>query len=530
MKKELKKITIDWTKVKGLSPIARMRYFCDLMNEIADKPINKPYAITLEGKRYNIDINYLRIFQMCYQEYIKAKVEFEANIPSIVINWNILSTLSLAEQVEYLEKCSERILAVAVTDPVKVKTSIGKYEVNKRDKVILIKCHNELLKAKVRLEKERIEKLTKKSTVDMLINQMRTGSENIKRKLHSMNTGFKKKAVASLLCLGLVAPLTAMHSQSKVSEPETSSIDDNNLEQQDDGNIGLEHAEGRSIKYEAKPELTLEEKQEQERKLREEQERARKLQEQLELEAKERERRIIDGYFEEYCSYFNLDANKVIEIARGLTNDYETSLNDHIENEILHFEDIETSVMVFVYELQRLRKNSIFGEFGTSLEELRISDDIITLRVDEENEKYVSNGMTFNQYLSKISDMLGTDKIYLLSICYHETGRLKRELARYKNNFGGLGGVGNFYSYNTPEAGIIAYCITLKKYEKFNFQSLEKLSGKYVLGNETLVDQVWVDDVTSLHEEISDDLEKFFGSPSSELESDKVLTYKDTVN
>ena len=61
--------------------------------------------------------------------------------------------------------------------------------------------------------------------------------------------------------------------------------------------------------------------------------------------------------------------------------------------------------------------------YGSSIPEMRLSEVPRTdRRYNEAGELIMNNGMTFEQYVGHISDLLGVDKATVLAISYHEAG------------------------------------------------------------------------------------------------------------
>lgn len=229
----------------------------------------------------------------------------------------------------------------------------------------------------------------------------------------------------------------------------------------------------------------------------------------------EPEENIFDKYITEYSACFNLDPVKTIEFARMITKDYVIDFAQVIGNNNYVLENPEAAAMVFCYQLQRDRLATHLSEYGLSKDDFIVPADIVTLNPD----KTLNNGLTYTQYLGKICDLLGSDKYYSASISYLETGRVTSYLALNKNNFGGLRGSGEFFTFPTPEAGIIAFCYNLKTYEKLNLQSIYELSGKYVNGNINNPSETWVQNVMAFHNQFVNNSDEFF-LPSADLSNE----------
>lgn len=244
-------------------------------------------------------------------------------------------------------------------------------------------------------------------------------------------------------------------------------------------------------------------------------------QERVEEEARTARATQMDAYITEYCSYLNVDPAKAINIARTLTEDYNTSFYDVIGGNY-DLNNMETAALVFVYNLQRNKLAVDLSTFGEDKNSIKIPSDMITLSPTEDGQLLMRNGKSYSEFMGHIADLLGQDKTYLLSISYHETGRVTSKLARNKNNFGGLRSTGDFFSYASPEAGVIAFCMNLKGYEKYGLSSLTDLSGIYVNGSRSNPAPTWVSSVSALHREVMNNYDNLFGTPTEYVAYDSI--------
>lgn len=220
--------------------------------------------------------------------------------------------------------------------------------------------------------------------------------------------------------------------------------------------------------------------------------------EEISLKLKESVREEIDNYLKEYSSYYNLDGDKVVEFARSVTNNYETPLSEIYSGNSVNSSTREGQAMMFVYYLNRDSLSKSLGEYGLSSDHFKVSGVMATMGSDQ----VLRSGLTFSQFLGKVCDNLGMDKNYLLAISYLETGKNTSSLARYSNNFGGLRGRGEYYSYSSPEEGIIAFILNLKSYEKYGLNSIYELSGIYTHGNKYNPSNTWVNSVLRYYDDI----------------------------
>lgn len=224
----------------------------------------------------------------------------------------------------------------------------------------------------------------------------------------------------------------------------------------------------------------------------------------LALKVQETIKNNIDDYLKEYSIYYNLDGNKVVEFARNITENYNINLND-VGGRITS-DTVEGQAMMFVYYLSRNQLSKSLSEYGLSSDYFKTNYDMITLG---ENQT-LRSGLTFSQFLGKVCDNLGMDKNYLLSISYLETGKNTSGLALRSNNFGGLRGSGEYFTYESPEKGIIAFVVNLKGYEKYNLTSIYELSGIYTHGNKYNPSNTWVSSVYKYYDNIVNNPSEYF--------------------
>lgn len=214
-----------------------------------------------------------------------------------------------------------------------------------------------------------------------------------------------------------------------------------------------------------------------------------------------------------YAQKFKLNVDKTLELVRNFTNDYTSEL--YLKNFIIGpvsiqttkepFASEEAGIAYFIRDLYRYPQ-----KYGTSIEEIRASDETSIERMVVDGKIYVDNGMTYEQYLGKICDLFAIDKNIVLAISYMETGYLKSNLFNYKNNVGGHRGSSGWLSYPTLEAGIIAHALTVKAItDNYNIDStsenaISELSSIYVNGHPDNPDEHWTSKVTLISNQIKE--------------------------
>lgn len=214
-----------------------------------------------------------------------------------------------------------------------------------------------------------------------------------------------------------------------------------------------------------------------------------------------------------YAQKFNLNVNKVLEIAHNFTNNYtsEMYIVDHIigpdsvKQKMGSFKSEEAGIIYFVRDIYRSP-----NKYGTTSDEIKkeLVVDQYKNRVD--GKVYLSNGLTYEQYLGKICDELNVDKELALAISYLETGYLKSNLFNLSNNVGGQRGSSGWLKYPTLEAGIIGHVITIKSLLENNGidtnepNAIRDLSSIYVNGHANNPSDSWTSKVTIIKNRISE--------------------------
>lgn len=217
----------------------------------------------------------------------------------------------------------------------------------------------------------------------------------------------------------------------------------------------------------------------------------------LEMVAKENaqneEREIYEQYLTLYSSFYHLDSSKVIEIARRLTNDFTKDFSLVNGTALYDTSNKEAEVLTFVYLLNKEELNATSEEIGYTIDQLKLDYEIDPLI----NRESVYNGITISQFIGHVCDLLNVDKVLTYAISSGETGYQTSNLALNNNNFGGLTSDGiTFYSYTTPESGVIAFVECLNQgYYSQGLTTPDSMAGKYCPGSSTwasfIYDMMW---------------------------------------
>lgn len=214
-----------------------------------------------------------------------------------------------------------------------------------------------------------------------------------------------------------------------------------------------------------------------------------------------------------YANIFKLDVDKTIELAHKFTNNYtdsEFNINfkigpTKVKNKLDDFTCFEAGVVYFVRDLYRYPE-----KYGSSIAEIRTSESPTIKNVSADGNIYMNNGLTFEQYVAKISNLYNVDETLVLAISYHEAGVKTSNLFKNKNNIGGHRGYDGWMSYTTLEAGIIAHVLSVKSIaersgldiSEVTADEVAAISGIYVNGTATKPAASWIEKVVYFMDKI----------------------------
>ncbi len=214
-----------------------------------------------------------------------------------------------------------------------------------------------------------------------------------------------------------------------------------------------------------------------------------------------------------YAETFKLDINKTLEIVHKYTDTYQGEEYNKtfvigpemVKKKLGSFNSFEAGVVYFVRDLYRYPE-----KYGSSISEIR-TDETPTLKTKSaDGNIYMDNGLTFEQYVGKISDLFGIDKATVLAISYQETGIKSSTLFKYSNNIGGHRGYNGWMKFTTLEAGVISHILSIKSMvDNFSLDltteaGLSGISGIYVNGNISKPQASWIEKVTIFKKQINE--------------------------
>lgn len=265
----------------------------------------------------------------------------------------------------------------------------------------------------------------------------------------------------------------------------------------------------------AEEERMLKEQWEELQKRIEEEKRIAEEQERIRIEEENQRIAIYDSFLEEYSGYSHLDAEKVKELAKMTTNNYE-DFTSILPNRDFDFTNPEAACMLFVCYLNCDELTVSLNEFGISKAELLTTTEIETVSYNTLDELILQDGNDYSHYVGKICDLFNIrDKKMVLSISYSEIGKTGSPASRNKNNFAGMLGEGEKLIFPSPEAGIIAMCENFKTtYNHYDLNNLGELARHYVKGPNGEYDaeaEGWLNHFKSFYSEISENFDLFFG-------------------
>lgn len=202
-----------------------------------------------------------------------------------------------------------------------------------------------------------------------------------------------------------------------------------------------------------------------------------------------------------YAKAYKLKIDVTLDMVHNLTNNYTdpqflaTNVIGGPTKLYSAFDSFEAGVVYFIKDFYTYPER-----YGTTIEAVRLEPDVIatTKTVAEDGNIYMDNGLTFEQYVGKISRLFNLDPSLVLAICYQESGIKTSGLFTNSNNIGGHRGYDGWMRFPTLEAGVISHTLTVKGlYTKFNIDASDPnnvalLSGIYVNGSYGTVADHWL--------------------------------------
>lgn len=561
--KQKSNFEVDFTRVLKMSPAEEVQYFKSLLNNILGEAPEELVTLNYGEKIYVLNGKNVPVFVQCFELYKHAlekvnQIKFVS--PTCSIDWTKIKDYSLEEKISYFQSLIEKIEMAPIVIPFTFEEDGYTHIINKKDLGTYKACMRELKSCQIRhailnnIEgkingikdkayeckinalafRDRIvcDAIQTKKKAEKLMKKIKDVKKKGRILLGTVKTSPLKKGAALVLSAGFIGnfALETFNDEVKINrallldllpvkpiecvmDEESSKTRINELMEVYDFDSVSKLTPGQSL-----DKILNSGKVEVREEVREE------IQAYLDSLGTpiniyvERRKALIDSYLEEYSLYFNLDKDKVIALARSVTNDYEEDFSSIIGDDIYDLSNDEVATLVFTYLLWRDKLAKSLDELGTSYEELTISDEVYGRDRDKGSEVILRNGETENQFMVRICKLLGIDEVYTLSVSLYESGRFQSHLCRNKNNYGGHRNKnGEFTTYPSSEAGIIAHVIIFKEYEKIYFSSLEKFCSYYVYGSRSAEpSKRWLRNVKSFHSQITKNYEEFTGYPKDQ--------------
>ena len=98
------------------------------------------------------------------------------------------------------------------------------------------------------------------------------------------------------------------------------------------------------------------------------------------------------------------------------------------------------------------------------------------------------------------AESYGIDPYLAIAISRHETGNWTSELCLEGNNFGGMRGSNNWYTYDSIDSGIDAFCKMLKDYKNNGMGTINTMANTYCGDNSSH----WINSVEYFYEQEKD--------------------------
>lgn len=231
-------------------------------------------------------------------------------------------------------------------------------------------------------------------------------------------------------------------------------------------------------------------------------------------------------FVNEYAFYFNLNADYLIDVFKKATEEY-SNLDLVIDSTRYDITNPETVAIMYVYFFWRNPKKYLdieVTDYGyDSKDDFVTTDEIfiiepnwmhdhVKVKTVKKEDITLRNGLSYSEYMGRMCNLLGIPEeysSYVLGVSYAERGQFGSDNSIYKNNMGGLlDDEGNAKTFPSPEAGIIAFVVNLRRYEwDYHITDMVKFGNTY--DGDEHVDQ-WVQNVSDFSFNISNDIYAYF--------------------
>ncbi len=223
------------------------------------------------------------------------------------------------------------------------------------------------------------------------------------------------------------------------------------------------------------------------------------------------EKRQKDNTIIYYAQLFKLDIDETLKIAKKYTKDYKDK--NYLQHNVIGpnnvvetvgpLKSFEAGVVYFARDLYRYP-----ARYGTTIEAIRLDETPTLKKANSKGIIYMDNGLTFEQYVGKISNLFDIEPEFVMSIINLESGNKTSHLFKNKNNVGGHRGYAGWMQYTTLEAGVIAHVLSVRSIARKcevdmkepTVEEVSAFSSVYVHGGIGNPSESWTNKVLKLRE------------------------------
>ncbi len=125
----------------------------------------------------------------------------------------------------------------------------------------------------------------------------------------------------------------------------------------------------------------------------------------------------------------------------------------------------------------------------------KLENELEKVKAELAAQEYSDNSI--RSKLKACAESYGVDPYLAIAISRHETGNWTSELCVKSNNFGGMRGADDWYTYDSIESGIDAFCKMLKGYKDNGMGTINTMANTYCGENSSH----WINSVEYFYEQ-----------------------------